>query len=250
MSQYYKQIRKIFFKRFKYLGIIEKVSVSLYTLFAALLLFSVFSIIFSSNQKITFRVFCFILFVIVIFLIILGFLCSHKKNYYTERTDTINYIADILDNDKKLVDMLIQEITRYIKKVHTFSTWIIGISITFLVLFITIFANCIQKLTDIIIKVSTIKELNNFISDFNALGVKSLTIIFEIIILLLIIVSSTTVLCYCLLGLITFDKKQILTILYDVQYQLYMTEKQKNNLTKEVQNATWFKILNAYINSK
>lgn len=146
--------------------------------------------------------------------------------------------------------MLIQEITRYIKKVHTFSTWIIGISITFLVLFITIFANCIQKLTDIIIKVSTIKELNNFISDFNALGVKSLTIIFEIIILLLIIVSSTTVLCYCLLGLITFDKKQILTILYDVQYQLYMTEKQKNNLTKEVQNATWFKILNAYINSK
>ena len=227
MSQYYKQIRKIILKRFKYLGIIEKVSVSLYTLFAALLLFSVFSIIFSSNQKITFRVFCFILFVIVIFLIILGFLCSHKKNYYTERTDTINYIADILDNDKKLVDMLIQEITRYIKKVHTFSTWIIGISITFLVLFITIFAN-----------------------DFNALGVKSLTIIFEIIILLLIIVSSTTVLCYCLLGLITFDKKQILTILYDVQYQLYMTEKQKNNLTKEVQNATWFKILNAYINSK
>ena len=84
----------------------------------------------------------------------------------------------------------------------------------------------------------------------HALGVKSLTIIFEIIILLLIIVSSTTVLCYCLLGLITFDKKQILTILYDVQYQLYMTEKQKNNLTKEVQNATWFKILNAYINSK
>ncbi len=52
------------------------------------------------------------------------------------------------------------------------------------------------------------------------------------------------------IGTYYFDKKQILTILYDVQYQLYMTEKQKNNLTKEVQNATWFKILNAYINSK
>lgn len=63
--------------------------------------------------------------------------------------------------------MLIKEINEYIKKVQTISTWIIGITVTFLVLFITVSANYIQKIIDIIVKLFSDEELKNFVLDSN-----------------------------------------------------------------------------------
>lgn len=63
--------------------------------------------------------------------------------------------------------MLIKEINEYIKKVQTISTWIIGITVTFLVLFITVSANYIQKIIDIIVKLFSDEELKDFVLDSN-----------------------------------------------------------------------------------
>lgn len=91
----------------------------------------------------------------------------NKKQYYNKRKEAVDFIINRLNIDENIINMLIKEINEYIKKVQTISTWIIGITVTFLVLFITVSANYIQKIIDIIVKLFSDEELKNFVLDSN-----------------------------------------------------------------------------------
>lgn len=138
--------------------------------------------------------------------------------------------------------MLIEETNEYIKKVQTISTWLIGITVTFLVLFITVSANYIQKIIDIIVKLFSDEKLKTFVRGSNVFNEENIFAVLQLIFIFLIIVISSILLCYCAFGLIAFDKKQMLYFLYDVRYQLYMTKEQQESLNEEMEKIKlmWF----------
>lgn len=186
--------------------------------------------------------FCLIIFFfpLVIYFVLIAY--WNKKQYYNKREETVDFVINKLNINKKIVNMLIEETNEYIKKVQTISTWIIGITVTFLVLFITVSANYIQKIIDIIVKLFSDEELKTFVFGSNIFNEENIFAVLQLIFIFLIIVISSIVLCYCVFGLIAFDKKQMLYFLYDVRYQLYMTKEQQESLNEEMQKVKlmWF----------
>lgn len=241
MSEYYKQIRRIVLEQFKYFGIFERLQLCSYGGLAAISLFMIISLVlgikYSYTEMGNFYLFIFFA-AIGIFFWKVAYL--NKKQYYNKRKEAVDFIINRLNIDENIINMLIKEINEYIKKVQTISTWIIGITVTFLVLFITVSANYIQKIIDIIVKLFSDEELKNFVLDSNIFKEENIFAMLQMIFILLIIVISSIVLCYCAFGIVAFDKKQMLYFLYDVRYQLYMTEEQQKSLNEEMQKITWF----------
>lgn len=239
MSEYYKQIRRIVLKQFKHFGVFERIQLCSYGVLAVISLFMIILLVLGINYSYTemgnFYLFIFLA-AMGIFFWKVAYL--NKKQYYNKRKEAVDFIINGLNIDEDIINMLIKEINEYIKKVQTISTWIIGITVTFLVLFITISANYIQKIIDIIVKLFSDEELKNFVLDSNIFKQENIFTMLQMILILLIIVISSIVLCYCAFGIVAFDKKQMLYFLYDVRYQLCMTEEQQKSLNEEMQKIT------------
>ncbi len=230
MSEYYKQIREIILNLdgYKKLGIGIKFESFLY-------LCVVISSLWIAVPLLTGKEKSSVAFMICIGLCIGSFLAYFwcKRKYRHDRKRAIATIIEDLNIDIEIINLLIKEIEDYIKRVQTFGTWFIGVTATFIILFITFFTNYFFKLVDAIIdlgndaelKMQAIEEVSNgnFVEQLFEIGGS------------LIIVVILFLLCfYSIFNAITFGKRVILYFLCDIRYQLLMSEEQKEKMEKQI----------------
>lgn len=123
-----------------------------------------------------------------------------------------------------LTDCLINEIKDCIRQIRTFAAWFVGITGTFIVLTITIDFNWFIKNIDILMTISEVNEIREIVEStvlFEELG---LTFIMNLATVLLPRACAFIFLLYSLLSFCTFTQKQVLSISYDVKYQLMLVE--------------------------
>lgn len=240
MSEYYKQMREIICGEYKYLGISIKFERGIYTVLAVIS-FVMAIILIVSNKKTGI--------VLLIYLVLacvssLGSLWS-KRKYRLDRKNAISNIIDKMNIDEGITNLLIKEIEGYIKQMQVFATWFIGITVTFVILFITIFTDYFFKYIDTLINL----ENNDQVTEWIVGNLDIDTYIFTIIKLggdLIIIVILFILLFYNIFNVIIYAKKEILYFLHDVRYQLLMTDTQKQRLEEEINKTSLMNKFNFY----
>ena len=146
MSEYYKQIKEIILKNYKIVGIGIKVESILYIVLAIISGVMAFVLIGENKKSDTA--------LIVYFLLSIGSYLGYlwcKKRYRREREKAITTVMEYMDIE--MIKLLIKEIEDSIRRIKTFATWFIGVTVTFVILFITFFTNYYLKLYDFIVDI-------------------------------------------------------------------------------------------------
>lgn len=120
------------------------------------------------------------------------------------------------------VNSLIDELEKNLNNLKTVSQWAVGVLTTLLVLVTTIIGNAIFKSIDVILKVledETIKELSGMlVKEYNEAPTSIFEVIFGSAGNLLLLLVFPIALGYLAFSTLSFVKKQVLGILYDVRY--------------------------------
>ena len=156
MSEYYKQIREIILKNYKIVGIGIKAESILYIILAIISGMMAFVLI-GGNKKSDIAL-------IVYLLLAIGSYLGHlwcKKRYRREREKAIITVMEYMDFE--MIKLLIKEIEDYIRRIKTFATWFIGVTVTFVILFITFFTNYYLKLYDFIAGIENESQMKAWI---------------------------------------------------------------------------------------
>ncbi|MBO0446960.1 hypothetical protein JZO78_11445 [Enterococcus ureilyticus] len=124
------------------------------------------------------------------------------------------------------VNSLIDELEKSLSSLKTVSQWAVGVLTTLIVLISTLMGNAIFKVIDIALKVLKDEDIEKisdiFVKEYNNSG----SSIFEIILgnagNLLLLFVSLIALGYFAFSTLSFIKKQVLGLLYDVRYHLLL----------------------------
>lgn len=228
MSEYYKQIREIIFREYKYWGIGIKAEKLLYT-WGAISSFFIAIILITNSKRTGIAL---KLYLIIGCISLLGSIWC-KSKYRSARRKAIISVIDKLDLDIEIVSLVSKELEEYIKRVQVFATWFIGVTVTFIILFITLFANYCFKCFDALIKLGNDEQIKEWVSKefVNATFVESALGIGGY---LFIIVIVFVLFFYSIFSIIILVKKEVLYFLYDIRYRLLMKEEQKEKLEEEI----------------
>lgn len=232
MSEFYKKKRNLIIKSYKYLGLAERVSfyfcrISMIVL--ALVLCDYLSIL-TNTEKNKEGSLTIILLVGTIFV----FYCiskSDKKEHQEGKMCAVLQFVKEPDINVEIVDGLIEEIERYIKRMKIFATWITGLSATFIILLATLTTNFFIKIFDVYLKVISTEELVSMIENIGRSGYVNELVLDSLYVggMLLLIFIIINLIIYNLFALFTFVKQQILVFLLDVRYEILANINQTDN---------------------
>lgn len=218
MSEYYKQIREIILKNYKIVGIGIKVESILYIVLAIISGMMAFVHIGGNKKSDTA--------LIVYFLLAIGSYLGHlwcKKRYRRERDQAMIAVGQYLDFE--LIKLLIKEIEDYIRRMKTFATWFIGVTVTFVILFITFFTNYYWKLYDFVVELGNESQMKAWvIENFSAETFVEMALQTGGSLLILVMFFL-----FCFYGIFMASwivKSEILLFLYDMRYKILVQNKQ------------------------
>ena len=229
MSEYYKKIREIILKNYKIVGIGIKAESILYIVLA--IISGVMAIVLIGGNKKSDTA------LIVYFLLAIGSYLGHlwcKKRYRREREKAITTVMEYMDIE--MIKLLIKEIEDYIKRIKTFATWFIGVTVTFVILFITFFTNYYLKLYDFIVDIGNESQMKAWIIE-NFSAEKFVETAFHTGGSLLILVIFFLLCFYGMFMAGWIVKKEILLFLYDMQYMILMENTKKQMKQTEARNS-------------
>lgn len=238
MSEYYKQIREIIFREYKYYGIGIKLERLLYTLGAISSFGVAIDLITSSSRPDT---------ILMLTVLIAGvfFLSSVwcKRKYRLNRKKAIISVIEKLDINIEIINLVIKELEEYIKRMQVFATWFIGVTVTFIVLFITLFANYYFKCLDSLIQMGSDNQIKDWVSKefFNAEFLDSVLAMGGYLFIMIIVFVLFFYNIFCT---IVLAKKEILYFLHDTRYRLLMNENQRKKLEEETLKPNFFRQVN------
>lgn len=227
MSEYYKQIREIIFREYKYCGIGIKLERLFYTLGSISSFWGVIVLITSSS-----RPGIMLLWPVLIAGVSLLSSVWCKRKYRLNRKKAIIFVIEKLDINIEIINLVIKELEEYIKRVQVFATWFIGVTVTFIVLFITLFANYYFKCLDTLIKIGSDNQIEEWLSNEFS-NAEFLGTVLSIGGYLFIMVIVFVLFFYSIFNVIILVKKEILYFLYDTRYRLLMNEDQRKKLEEE-----------------
>lgn len=229
MSEYYKQIKEIILKNYKIVGIGIKAESILYIVLA--IISGVMAFVFIGGNKKSDTA------LVVYFLLSIGSYLGYlwcKKRYRREREKAITTVMEYMDNE--LIKLLIKEIEDSIRRIKTFATWFIGVTVTFVILFITFFTNYYLKLYDFIVDMGSESQMRVWIIE-NFSAEKFVETAFHTGGSLLILVIFFLLCFYGMFMAGWIVKKEILLFLYDMQYMIMMEDKKKQMKQTETRNS-------------
>lgn len=233
MSEFYKKKRNLIIKNYKYLGVKERVSFyicrSFMIILAVVLCYYVDLLNNLENNKEAG------LTIIILGGCIFVLYCvskSDNKKHHEDKMEAVFQFAEESDINIEIVNGLIGEIEKYIKRTKTFASWITGLSATFIILLATLTTNYFIKVFDVYLKVIPTDELLRLIENIGQSGQVNESVmgflnigsmlLFSFLIVILII--------YNFFAIFTFVKEQILVFLFDVRYEILSN----NNGNKKV----------------
>lgn len=238
MSEFYKKKRDWIIKNYRYLGLKERVSFyfcrSLIIVFAVRLCKYLNISKDATNNKAS---------IWIIVLIIGGIIAlyyvskSDNKKHHDDKMDAVFQFVQEPDINIEIVNELIKEIEKYIKRLKTFASWITGLSATFIILLATLTTNYYMKLFDVYIKVIPTDELSRLIENTRLSGHVNGSAIefFNIGSMLLISFIIMILIIYNVFAIFTFVKEQILVFLFDARYEILSSnDKNENNDSVEL----------------
>lgn len=229
MSEYYKQIKEIILKNYKIVGIGIKAESILYIVLA--IISGVMAFVFIGGNKKSDTA------LIVYFLLSIGSYLGYlwcKKRYRREREKAITAVMEYMDIE--MIKLLIKEIEDSIRRIKTFATWFIGVTVTFVILFITFFTNYYLKLYDFIVDMGSESQMRAWIIE-NFSAEKFVETAFHTGGSLLILVIFFLLCFYGMFMAGWIVKKEILLFLYDMQYMIMMEDKKKQMKQTETRNS-------------
>lgn len=229
MSEYYKQVKEIILKNYKIVGIGIKAESIIYIVLA-IISGAMGLILVGGNGKSDTAI-------MVYFLLGIGSYLGHvwcKRRYRRERENAIIAVMKYLDIE--IIKLLIKEIEDYIRRIKTFATWFIGVTVTFVILFITFFTNYYLKLYDFIVDMGSESQMRAWIIE-NFSAEKFVDTAFQTGGSLLILVIFFLLCFYGVFMAGWIVKKEILLFLYDMQYMILRGNKKKQMKQTEAINA-------------
>ncbi|ALS00324.1 hypothetical protein ATZ33_02705 [Enterococcus silesiacus] len=131
------------------------------------------------------------------------------------------------------IDALIDELEKNLSSLKTVSQWAVGVLTTLLVLISTLMGNAIFKFIDIALKIlkdEDIKMISDmFVKEYNNSGSSIFEIIFGNAGNLLLLFVFPIAIGYLLFSTVSFIRKQVLGVLYDVRYHFLLHFDKKDN---------------------
>lgn len=238
MSEYYKQIREIIFREYKYWGIGIKLERLLYTL-GAISSFSIAIVFITSSSRPGIMM---LLSVLIACVSLFGSIWC-KRKYRLDRKEAIISVIEKLDINIEIVNLVIKELEEYIKRVQVFATWFIGVTVTFIILFITLFTNYYFKCLDALINMGSDNQIKEWVSNefSNATFVDSVLGMGGYLFIMVIVF---VLFFYSIFSAIILVKKEILYFLHDTRYRLLMNEDQRKKLEEEILKTHFFRQVN------
>lgn len=233
MSEFYKKKRNWIIKNYKYLGVYERVSFyicrSFMIILAVVLCYNLGLFNNSDNNKedgLT---------IIILVGSIVALYCvskSDNKKHHGDKMEAVFQFVLEPDINIEIVNGLIGEIERYIKRTKTFASWITGLSATYIILLATLTTNYFIKVFDVYLKVIPTDELLRLIENIGQSGHvnESVMDFLDIGGMLLFIFLILILIIYNFFAIFTFVKEQILVFLFDVRYEILSN----NNENKKV----------------
>ena len=216
MSEFYKEIRDRILNRYELLGIKDRLGYYGWN-------FCVILIIAELLKKLDhFNIDWKLIVLVIILLICYVFGQLHKKKYKNKRKEVVTEFMQMPDISLKVINMLIDEIEKYNKKVKTFAAWFTGLVTTVLILLLTIGSNYGLKLFDTYMKVTADNDLIEVLKDISW-QVGNGSFISGIVVMggqILFLLAMVIVIIYRVLCIWTFVKDQIRIFLLDVKYEM------------------------------
>lgn len=223
MSEFYKKKRNLIIKNYKYLGVKERVSFYICRSFminlAVVLCYYVDLLNDLENNKVDG------LTIIILLGSIFALYCvskSDNKRHHEDKMEAVFQFVEEPDINIEIVNGLIGEIERYIKRTKTFASWITGLAATFIILLATLTTNYFIKVFDVYLKVIPTDELLSLIENIGQSGhvnesaMEFLNIGSMLFFMFLIVI----LIVYNFFAIFTFVKEQILVFLFDVRYEI------------------------------
>lgn len=228
MSELYKQTRDKILSVFKYFGISMMVEKWVYYVAAVVLfILSLMQLTGVETGEIMW------LYIIPFVLIILLFFRSKSigKRYQEKKLEAVEKFIEHSHIQIAVMQKLIEEIEKSIKSIKIFATWNIGICATFVALFITLMSDSRDRIIEMVLQVSEQREIIDLLQNTNLNDSDLVATIVEIVPLVILIAFIVVGMVYMMLFCFIFSKKQVLTFLYDVQYEL-MTNCQNSSVSE------------------
>ena len=213
MSETYKIVRNEIGALFKDFGIPMIISKWAYTILA--IWGMIVGVIGAKNEDMTRK--DYVVFIIAIIAITVYLAKKNSKKYQKEKLAAIALFKEKSFVQINLIQRLIEEIERYIKEMKTFITWMIGIGVTFAVLYITLIFEPIGKMVDTILQEASQEEV---MEAYKVIGVNNFDLIIGTGMVIILFALFITIALYMIFSCLVYVKKQVLLFLYDVQYEL------------------------------
>lgn len=233
MSEFYKKKRNFILKNYKYLGVKERVSFyicrSFMIILAVVLCYYVDLLNYTEkNNKAGLTIIILAGSIFVLYCVSK----SDNKKHHKDKMEAVFQFVEEPDINIDIVNGLIGEIQRYIKRTKTFAAWITGLSATFIILLATLATNYFIKIFDVYLKVIPTDELLRLIENIGQSGHvnESVMEFLNIGSMLLFIFLIVILIIYNIFAIFTFVKEQIIVFLFDVRYEILSN----NNENKKV----------------